>query len=679
MRFPTALRILLCLFIIYTKRLIIALNEKKYGLPPSRSTDYVAFNGFWKPFQKTSMNFEVHPQLIEHLVKIIAFVLLLCQLPTTKLRIQRVLRTFTKRYETILECLSIILTATLVYFWATYSMYIYHKKVEHGNMIPYTLFLLLVFDPLETASDKWYTWTLRSAVGCYYAVSGFAKLRSENWNPPNVTNIIVSTALRHYKGLWMTLNMGTFTKTYFLVLTHLTWFVEMFPIVPSVLNFIVNCTENQRARGVIDLLWALSSLMLICFHIGVHWETNIKFFYMFHVMNVIPFVFQQKDCKKKHTSRIQQGWKGVCFLAWVCLLTTIASDPGPNAWPIGSMPQFINRARDFTTVYLVSDGKQCFKGSYRMNFGVFNDKKVLAAYCTPPCRSGGPLELLQCTISWKMENSGEIQFNFSPCQIVQSFGHRLNSTFRTYNFNSNDRNLCKVVVSVVSPPRSEACCDEYCVDEPCSYYGSSGCGSDQYETWRSVAPSSCGEPVSTCAACPAGRRKTVGCSRGGVEACCSADLWDNNTQTCQWPTASCPADYWCPGDGSLHGPCPEGSTGLTGQTTEAGACELPNKRTESCCDGDCSDSDGCSYYGYIGCGANQYETGRLTCPGICSGQCSACADCPPGRHKAAGCSRGGVEACLTSSPARDEGYVSGKKMEKDTSTNCLTERTSSPL
>jgi len=188
-----------------------------------------------------------------------------------------------------------------------------------------------------------------------------------------------------------------------------------------------------------------------------------------------------------------------------------------------------------------------------------------------------------------------------------------------------------------------------------SMYGYTGCGTGQYETGRSTCPGChSSTKCSACADCPAGRHKAAGCSRGGVAACCSADLWDGSA--CQWTTASCPADYWCPGDGTIHGPCTsvsKSSTGLTGQSTEAGACAWPDGRSEACCANGgtlCSDSDcrsGESYHGNTGCGAGQYETGRSQCcSDWTSGQCSTCADCPAGRHKAAGCSRGGVAACM---------------------------------
>ena len=59
-------------------------------------------------------------------------------------------------------------------------------------------------------------------------------------------------------------------------------------------------------------------------------------------------------------------------------------------------------------------------------------------------------------------------------------------------------------------------------------------------------------------------------------------------------------------------------------------------RTEDCCSGaSCTWSyNDCEFYGNSGCGAGQYETSRSAC---CGGQCSACADCPAGRHKGAGC------------------------------------------
>jgi len=211
--------------------------------------------------------------------------------------------------------------------------------------------------------------------------------------------------------------------------------------------------------------------------------------------------------------------------------------------------------------------------------------------------------------------------------------------------------------TVAAVARSEDCCHPSygCSDSDCnsgeSYRGYTGCGAGQYETGRSQC---CygwrSGQCSACANCPAGRHKGAGCSRGGVEACCSADLWDGSA--CQWTTASCPADYWCPGDGSLHA-CTSGnmivSTGLAGQATEAGACAWPGGRSEGCCGGYCSYFQCPSYYGITGCGAGQYETGRSNCPGSYvygCGQCSACADCPAGRHKGAGCTRGGVEDCI---------------------------------
>ena len=61
-------------------------------------------------------------------------------------------------------------------------------------------------------------------------------------------------------------------------------------------------------------------------------------------------------------------------------------------------------------------------------------------------------------------------------------------------------------------------------------------------------------------------------------------------------------------------------------------------RTEDCCHPTLGcGSDGCSYYGNIGCGAGQYQTGRSRCCSSYGDQCSACADCPTGRYKG-GCS-----------------------------------------
>jgi len=198
--------------------------------------------------------------------------------------------------------------------------------------------------------------------------------------------------------------------------------------------------------------------------------------------------------------------------------------------------------------------------------------------------------------------------------------------------------------------RSEDCCSRYgCSDRACevfpgeSYRGYSGCGAGQYETGQSqCCYGSSDLQCSACAECPAGKHKGTGCSRG---PCCSADLWDGSA--CQWTPASCPADYWCPGDGTLHGPCSavdKISTGLAGQATEAGACVVPYGRSESCCGiGNSCTRQRAKYgdrgcYGYSGCGAGQYETGRSSCPGCGPDwQCSACAACPAGQHKAAGC------------------------------------------
>ena len=57
-----------------------------------------------------------------------------------------------------------------------------------------------------------------------------------------------------------------------------------------------------------------------------------------------------------------------------------------------------------------------------------------------------------------------------------------------------------------------------------------------------------------------------------------------------------------------------------------------------CCfnDGTCVWS-GCDLHQFRGCGAGRYQTGRATCPGCTTNKCSACADCPAGRHKGTGC------------------------------------------
>ena len=99
MRFSNVLRLFFCVQILY-KGSGIAFNENSYGSSQSRSTSAVQFNGFWKPFQKTSMNFDVRPRLFENIIKIIAFILLFCSMPHTKMVIQKILRKFANKYST---------------------------------------------------------------------------------------------------------------------------------------------------------------------------------------------------------------------------------------------------------------------------------------------------------------------------------------------------------------------------------------------------------------------------------------------------------------------------------------------------------------------------------------------------------------------------------------------------
>ena len=75
-------------------------------------------------------------------------------------------------------------------------------------------------------------------------------------------------------------------------------------------------------------------------------------------------------------------------------------------------------------------------------------------------------------------------------------------------------------------------------------------------------------------------------------------------------------------------------TGLTGQATEDAACTA---RSEDCLGG------------LNGCGANQYQFEKqVKCPHS-DKKCSICANCPSGRHKGAGCTSAGIEACCASS------------------------------
>ena len=93
-----------------------------------------------------------------------------------------------------------------------------------------------------------------------------------------------------------------------------------------------------------------------------------------------------------------------------------------------------------------------------------------------------------------------------------------------------------------------------------------------------------------------------------------------------------------------------------------GAGLHPEGRTEHCCDPTlgCTPSNDCSFYGYYGCGRNQYQVKRTSC---CPNAgwykdpkhlCSTCKNCPAGRAKASGsgCSTDGIEACVTPPPTR---------------------------
>ncbi len=124
------------------------------------------------------------------------------------------------------------------------------------------------------------------------------------------------------------------------------------------------------------------------------------------------------------------------------------------------------------------------------------------------------------------------------------------------------------------------------------------CGPGKYHTQtgqKSAAPC-------TAAACTAGHYcpgdgAITPCAAGkyaeqpGQRECTNCGPGKYHTQTEQLSASACkncPVDYWCPGDGSIGGPCasrPQGrtSSGLAGQATEAGACPWPDGRTESCC------------------------------------------------------------------------------------------------
>jgi hypothetical protein len=63
-----------------------------------------------------------------------------------------------------------------------------------------------------------------------------------------------------------------------------------------------------------------------------------------------------------------------------------------------------------------------------------------------------------------------------------------------------------------------------------------------------------------------------------------------------------------------------------------------------------------SYYGHTGCGENQYQVNRESCPGS-DKKCSKCAACPEGTTTAAGCTMDGKEACLPPPPLSADDLV----------------------
>ena len=127
---------------------------------------------------------------------------------------------------------------------------------------------------------------------------------------------------------------------------------------------------------------------------------------------------------------------------WGLILTTILSDPGMQTWPVGSMPKFTYPAANEANVYVVSDGKTCFKGNNRMsNAEFFDDAKTVASFCRPWCRVRKPLAILKCAIHWHIRDSGELEMDYDICKKHISFNDFKNWKV-TYDFDNED-NLCR--------------------------------------------------------------------------------------------------------------------------------------------------------------------------------------------------------------------------------------------